>query len=114
MSQKSKLNILWTNADLITAEKMVFMYAVNAMRQNWWDEVTIIVWGATAKLVAENKGVQILINDAREEGIHISACRSCAGQLGVVDSLEALGLEVIYWGEPLTELIKADEKLITI
>lgn len=51
---KSKLNILWTNSDLITGEKLVLMYATNALLQNWWDEVEIIVWGVSAKLIDEN------------------------------------------------------------
>ena len=52
MSDADHLHILWTNADAVTAEKMVFMYAANASKQGWWAKVTIIVWGSTASLVA--------------------------------------------------------------
>jgi len=45
MPEKIKLNILWTNYNLITAEKMVFMYGINSKRNKWWDDVTIILWG---------------------------------------------------------------------
>ncbi|MGB3368267.1 MAG: hypothetical protein WBA54_12305, partial [Acidaminobacteraceae bacterium] len=61
---KSKLNILWTSSDLITAEKLVLMYGTNAVIQNWWDEVEIIVWGASAKLIAENELVREKIKHA--------------------------------------------------
>ena len=54
----SKLYILWTNADVITSDKMVMMYATNSMLHHWWDEVTVIIWGATAQLVAENAMMQ--------------------------------------------------------
>jgi hypothetical protein len=54
MPTKNKLYILWTNDNFITAEKMVFMYGINAKKRDWWDEVTLIIWGATAKLVSEN------------------------------------------------------------
>jgi len=37
------LNILWTNADPITAEKMVFMYSINSLKRGWWKEVTLII-----------------------------------------------------------------------
>ncbi|MCP3953978.1 MAG: DsrE family protein, partial [Desulfobacterales bacterium] len=40
--------------------------------------------------------------------------KACADQLGVTETLEGLGIEVIYWGVPLTELLKNNEKLITI
>ena len=47
---------------------MVFMYGINAKRQGWWDEVTIIVWGATVDLVGENEKIQELIKEAQLEG----------------------------------------------
>ena len=40
------LNILWTNADPLTSHNMVVMYATNAILRQWWDEVTVIIWGA--------------------------------------------------------------------
>lgn len=114
MAEKNKLNILWTNDNIITAEKMVFMYALVSKRRDIWEEVQIIIWGATTKLVAENKQIQELIEEAKLEGIHVSACRSCADQLGVTEVLEGLDIEVIYQAEPFTKIVKEDEKLITI
>ena len=46
--------------------------------------------------------------------MHVSACKGCADQLGVTSILEDLGIEIMYWGEPLTEILKTDEKLLTI
>jgi len=114
MPTKNKLFILWTNDNFITSEKMVFMYGINAKRRDLWDEVTIIIWGATAKLVSENKVIQELVEEAKLEGVHITACKACTDQLGVTEILEGLGLEVIYQAEPFTKILKDDEKLITI
>ena len=114
MTEKTTLYILWTNDNIITAEKMVFMYAINSMRYGWWENVTLIVWGATAKLVAENERIQVLIAEARENGVHVTACKACADQLEVSESLEALGIDVEYLGIPLTNVLKNDEKLITV
>jgi len=111
---KNKLNILWTNDNLITSEKMVFMYGVNAKKKQWWDEITIILWGATVQLASENGMIQKLIKEAQAAGVHVRACKGCADQLGVTTILEDLDIEVIYWGEPLTEILKTDGKLITI
>jgi hypothetical protein len=93
---------------------MVMMYATNSMLHHWWDEVTVIIWGATAKLVADNAMLQEKIKLARHAGVNFTACKACADQLGVSKKLEELNVEVIYWGERLTELIKENEKLITI
>ena len=114
MTEKEHLYILWTNGDPITAEKMVFMYGLNALKRSWWKKVTIIVWGATARLVSDNEEIQKGVKEMLSEGVAVSACKACADQLGVTENLEGLGIEVKYWGEPLTELLKADEKLLTI
>ena len=114
MSEKKHLYVLWTNADLITAEKMVFMYTVNSLLKNWWEKVTLIVWGATAKLVSEDENIQKMVKKALEAGVHISACKACADQLGVTENLEKLNIEVKYWGMPLTEILKNEETLLTI
>jgi len=108
------LYVLWTNDNLITAEKMVFMYTINSLAQGWWEKVTLIVWGATAKLVSENTDIQEKIKQAVKAGVHITACKACADQLGVTEDLEKLGIEVKYWGVPLTEILTNDEKLLTI
>jgi len=114
MSEKNHLYVLWTNDNPVTAEKMVFMYTINSRLNNWWDKVTLIVWGATPLLVSENADVQAKVKEALEAGVHVTACKACADQLGVTAKLEELGIEVIYWGVPLTDLLKNGEKLITI
>jgi hypothetical protein len=114
MKDDAHLYVLWTNDNLVTAEKMVFMYTVNALKNGWWERVTLIVWGATAKLVGENGDIQYLVRQAREAGVHITACKACADQLGVTDALEEMGIEVKYWGLPLTELLKSGRHLITV
>jgi hypothetical protein len=114
MAEKNHLYILWTNGDPVTAEKMVFMYGINSRLREWWDEVTLIIWGAPAKLAAENAVVQEKIKEALDAGVHVSACKACADQLGVTDTLEKMNVEVIYWGEPLTRILKEGETLITV
>jgi hypothetical protein len=114
MTEPNKLYILWTNDNVITSEKMVLMYAQNSMLNYWWKEVTVIIWGATAKLVAENVTIQEKIKLATHAGVKFSACKACAEQLGISGKLSELGIEVMYWGEGLTELLKENEKLITI
>lgn len=114
MEKSNRLYILWTNADILTADKMVMMYATNSMMNQWWEEVTVIIWGATAKLVAENDLIQTKIKIAQHAGVHFSACKACVDQLGVTDKIADLGIEVMYWGEGLTNLLKKEEKLITI
>lgn len=113
MSDKT-IHILWTNDNPDTSHNMVMMYATNAMLNNWWDEVTVIIWGATAKYVANDKAIQERIEIAKQAGVKFSACLSCAINLDVVDELKSLDLEVIRWGEKLSNLLQDDLKVISI
>jgi len=76
--------------------------------------VTVIIWGAPAKLSAENTEIQGKIKEALEAGVHVTACKACADQLGVTETLEKMNVEVKYWGEPLTKILKNGETLLTV
>lgn len=114
MKDNEHLYILWTNSDPVTADKMVFMYALNSLKKGWWKEVTVVIWGSTAKLACENAAVQSQIMELSAAGVQFSACKACADELGVADQLLAMGMEVKYWGQPLTELLKTGQFLLTI
>lgn len=114
MSSSNDLHILWMNADVLTAQTMLMMYARNAMTHGWWDSVTVIVWGATAKLAAENKIIQDEMALTMQAGVRFSACVACVNKLGVRGTLEKLGIEVKPWGQELTRLIKDKCNLITV
>ncbi|WP_319561113.1 DsrE family protein [Marispirochaeta sp.] len=109
-----ELYILWTSADPVTAEKMVFMYAGNSLKNGWWKKVTVIIWGATAELSAKNENIRKGIATLVDQKVQVSACKACADQLGVTELLENLGVEVKYWGEPLTEILQSGKKLISV
>ena len=114
MSEKKHLYVLWTNPDPITADKMVFMYTVNALAHGWWEEITLVVWGGTAQLVNDDEHIQKRIKDAQDAGVYVTACKGCSDQLGVSEKLESLGIDVQYLGVALTNVLKNDEVLLTI
>jgi len=110
----NKLTILWTTGDPVTAEKFVLMYALNGKLQGWWDNVTLVIWGASAKLIAENESIREKMKLLADSGIELEACKACADQLGVADDLKQLGINVVYWGEKLTSIIKDSGHLLTV
>lgn len=114
MDEKTHLYVLWTNGDPITADKMVFMYTINSLIHGWWEKVTLIVWGTPAKLVSEDAAIQKKVKEAVDAGVHVTACKACADQLGVTETLKKLNIDVKYWGGPLTEILKSGETLLTL
>ena len=74
----------------------------------------MIMWGDPGARGAHDPAVRERIALAMEEGVDVSACVTCARELGVEQGLRDMGLEVISWGPPLTELIKSRAPLLTV
>ncbi len=109
-----RLLILWTSAERETALHMVLMYATNARKKRWWPEVVLLIWGASARLAAQDTDVQVQLRQAHDAGVRVLACRRCAERLGVVEGLERLGVEVFYTGEFLTEWLRSGDAMLTV
>ncbi len=112
-NQSNRLLVVWSSGEIEVARKMVFMYTRNSMIHGWWEEVTLLIWGASARLLVEDAGLQEELKLLQEAGVKLIACKSCAEKLGVVPQLEALGVDVFYTGEFFTNWIKSDDKYIT-
>ena len=108
------LYILWANSDKVTSEHMMLMYAKNSMLRGWWDRVTVIVWGDTQRLVCSDEEIRAGVQEAQELGVFFSACIACAVELGTMDQLRELGIEVISWGDKLTKLLQSGEKVLSL
>lgn len=114
MDNSDHLYILWTSNDVDTFDEMVFMYAFNAKKHKWWDEVTVVIWGASARMAGNDELVQLKIKELIAGNVKVEACKACADDLGVSAKIKSLGVEVKYWGQPLTKLLKSEAKLITV
>jgi len=112
-SANEKLVIIWTSGDPEVAFKMVFMYTYNCKRFNWWDDVTLIVWGPSAKILTEDKELQTEIKKIIDAGIVVEACKGCSDQYGVSEKLEEIGVTVLYIGKELTDYIKEGRHVLT-
>ena len=109
------LHILWTNADPVVFDKMVLMYAVNSLVRGWWEKVTVILWGETSRLAATDPAVREAHCPGHGAGGEIlGLVLPAAKELGVEQALRDMGLEVISWGPPLTELLKTRAPLLTV
>lgn len=111
-TDKKTLVVLWTSADREVALKMVFMYTLNAKLNGWWENVILIVWGPSARLLSRDKELQEKITQMKEAGVVLEACKACADLYGVASDLEELGVEVKYMGVPLSDYLKAEDKAV--
>ena len=112
-SEKQRLVVVWTSGDREVAEKVCFMYTHNSMKQKWFDEVTLIVWGPSARLLSEDKNLQEQVKLMISDGVQVQACLACANMYGVANQLKGLGIEVIMMGSVLTDYLKENRKVLT-
>jgi len=69
--KEDSLTVLWTSGDKEVALNMVFMYALNAKLRNWWNEVRLIVWGPSSRLLSEDADLQDEVRKMRDAGVHL-------------------------------------------
>lgn len=106
-TKKEKLVVLWTSGDPDVAEKSCLMYTHAAKRNGWFDEVVLIVWGSSSRLLAENEALQEKVKAMIKDGVILEACIACSNMLGVTEELKALGIDVKGMGVPLTNYMKS-------
>ena len=104
----SRLCVVWTSADPDVAKNVCFMYTLNAKKRGWFDEVHLVVWGPSAKLLAEDQTLQAEVKAMQKLGVVTEACVACARNYGVEGHLRELGINVMGMGQPLTDRLKDD------
>ncbi len=109
----NELLIVWTSADADIARNMVLLYAANAMLNRWWDQINIIVWGSSAKLIAEHGDIRDEVAQLIELGVLVMACQECADSYGLTKDFKSLGIDIFFTGSFLTEWVKSGKPHLT-
>ena len=107
------LVVFWSSGDPEVAEKACFMYASAARKNKWFDEVILIVWGPSEKLLSENQNLKEKVAAMQKDGIIVQACVSCSNMYGVTDQLKVCEIDVRRMGVPLTKYLKRGYKIIS-
>lgn len=108
-SDPDRLAVLWTSGDPDVAHKVCLMYTHVAKTAEWFDEVLLIVWGPSQKLLADDKDVREKVKAMEADGIQVQVCFYCAEAFGLTEQLREQGFEVKPMGVPLTDILKSDD-----
>ncbi len=95
------------------AHKLVLLYGSVILPRGYWDEATIMIWGPSAKLLAQNESLQEKVKEIMQTGVHFNCCVVCSDEYEVSPILENLGIELTHTGEILTHALQNDWKVIT-
>ncbi len=107
------LTVVWTSGDPDVAQRVCLMYTHAARRSKWFDDVELVVWGPSARLLAADKDLQAKIKQMQKSGVVTRACIVCADSYGVTEQLRTLGLEVKPMGKPLSNTLQSGRKVLT-
>jgi len=108
-----KLVVVWTSDDPYVAERVALMYTHAAKINGWFKEVTLVIWGPSAKLISENIKLQQKVEEMKKDSIVVEACIACSNLYGVTEDLKKLGYIVKGMGKPLTDYLKSGAKVLT-
>ena len=108
-----KLVVVWTSGDPFVAERVALMYTHAAKTAGWFKEVTLVIWGPSAKLISENFDLQEKVKAMQKDGVIVEACIACANAYGIAEDLRKLGYDVKGMGKPLTDYLKNGAKVLT-
>lgn len=102
-----KLVVLWASGDKDVAEKSCLMYTHASCKYEWFKEVTLIIWGPSARLVIEDEDIRKKVLAMQEDGVILEACIACSNMFGVTEDLLELGVDVKGMGVQLTDYLKS-------
>lgn len=92
------------------------MYAVNAKKNKWIENVSLIFFGPSEKFIAKAESdsrASQLLKTAIELGITPVACKAISDGNELTASLQNLGFEVEYVGLTISSYIKKDYQVLT-
>jgi len=111
----NKLLVVWKSDNDIDINNFITPFAYNSKTQGWFDDVEVLIWGASAHKIKEDKNAQEKVVKLVSSGALVFACKYCADQTESTEILESLGVTVIYTGVYLSDKMKdPDYKVITI
>ncbi len=85
---------------------MVFMYTLNAKAQDWWKEVTLVVWGPSAKLLAQDEELQTEIKKMKNAGVTLLACKACADSYWCIGEFKSSWYSGAVYGATFDTIFK--------
>ena len=110
-----KLLVVWKSNNDIDINNFIIPYAYNSKTREWFDDVEVLIWGASQEKVLQYSIIQQRVKNLINNEIKIYACKMCADKVGASELLESLGVNVMYTGVYLSEKMQDKEfEVITI
>ena len=110
---KNEVMIVWATDNRDTILNTICLYALNAKVEGWFDDVTLVVWGASQQVASEDEEIIAKIKEMIAAGVKIVACKKYAENKYIESHLESCGIEVFYTGKLISDWAKSGKPLMT-
>lgn len=111
----SKVLVVWKSNNDIDIHNFVVPYCYNAVVQEWFNEVELLIWGASQEKVMNDPVIQQRVANLVKNNVTVYACKMCSDNVGATKTLLGLGVDVRYTGDLLSDRLKDKEyEVITI
>ncbi|MFV2058952.1 MAG: hypothetical protein ACC707_21035 [Thiohalomonadales bacterium] len=101
----NKLVVVISTAQLDKA-RTGMMYAVNALKNNWMEDVKIVFFGPAQELINKDFELQRYLKEYQNEEENVVVCKYIADRDNTAKQAKALNMDVKYVGELVSDLIK--------
>jgi len=81
------------------------MYARNAIANEWFEDVKVVFFGPSERLIVQDEEVAARASDIASEG-KATACKFLSDRDEISEAIEKLGVKVEYVGKSVSRLIK--------
>lgn len=82
------------------------MYAVNALKHGWFEDVKLIFFGPAEQLLLQDAELRRLLSEYHAQEQRAVACKFIADRDGINEGIDALGVQVEYVGKMIADYIK--------
>ena len=82
------------------------MYALNALKNRWMEEVKVVFFGPSEKVLLENPDLQNLLEEYQNIGGVSSACKFISDRDELSPSINSPGVKVEFVGRLISNLVK--------
>jgi hypothetical protein len=102
---QDKLLVLISTAEAKVA-RTGMMYAVNALKNLWMEDVKIFFFGPAQELLTQDEELQRLLLEYQDHEGTAVACKFLADRDDTAEPTAELGVQVVYVGSVISDLIK--------
>lgn len=81
-------------------------YAMNALKNDWMDEVKVIFFGPAEALLLKDADIKRMLKEYQLMNVAVVACKAVADREGISGELVEMGVNVEFVGKMISDLIK--------